>query len=1371
MSGNVNAQTLTTFSDWRKQVNVIVKEFDQSNGLPVISVSDLIIGEDGYIYIASSSGVSRFNGERFDLISSNKFPQLRSDRIEHLFAAADSSIWLIDEQGFFNRWKKGKLQTFSDLNDDISRPEWILRVSKTATAWVRNNYSLKYFKEEHGFSESIETSNGKIIDFLPVHSNLVFYLTSKGLYSFDVEKYQEKLVIPVHQIPFDITGTGLWETNLQEIAGGRIVLYNATHLMIYDINSTNKRIFKLPTEITTTPVSLLEVNYSQLLLHTYNGHFDLDLETGEFKKYKATSTLEVDQLTYNTNWLGNRLYIAKCTVDYAGEVIYTCGDNSRITEAVQDQEDNLWLSVAGKGIVRISISLIKILNNENGLKGENIYSIVEDTNADIWLASYETGIHKISNKRIDFWKGHSTELNNILMRGIYEKNDGTMVAASWDGGLYTYSNRENLWKPFLINDSLILVQSEAFLEDDERNFWIGTRKGLYRSLSGSNRFETVYTNSGIPILRVQVMEQTSDGTIWFGTHGGGLFVTAKGIQKVDFSGLQGELSIRDIKSESDSVLWIATEKKGLIKASINENKTIEHYQVLDQKDGLSSSGIHRIIEDDFGFLWLSSNQGIYRISKNELDDYLDHNKSTSLWIQQLTEDDGLPNREANGGINSSGIKTKNGEIWFPTQKGVAIIEPGLFFDKNPYKTTEIFISEITTPDSTYLGFAETEFKLESGSRSFRINFDLLHFTNPETIELEYQIEGEGVTNHWQTLADSRELTISNISPGTHFINIRISGVPNYIHEGAVFKLDIPYFFYEKNWFKVLIMMGVLAVFMFLLYINVHRAKIREEELNRKVFERTQSLHQQKIQTEQALKTIQEQSKQLERLNETKTDFFINIMHELRTPLSLIKGPLEMLKSASNTKNIDQDLQLLLIERNSNYLNEMVDRLLNLMRMEIGEFMGEAEIFNLSEFAKHQFSQFQSSIDLEDKEFVYKELTNAAYIRASVLSVEAILNNLISNSIKYTRPGDHIEVIVDKKDNTCMLEVRDTGIGIEKDELNFVFDIFYRAKNHGSASGSGIGLSVVKKIMNQLNGKVLITSEVNKGTSVRLVFPSAGNKALSSKSLETYSTKSFNHTHHESLDDKRTEITESHITQHSDKPHILIVDDNEDLRLFLISLLKDRYQVFACEDAISALTFLHQNSVDLIVSDLMMPEISGIEMTRKIRETESLKKIPIVFLSAKETEQSITGALSAGAQVYLTKPIQNRILIAQIEALLSREKRIEHQTKPTTLQDAFFAEVNELILRHLSDSTLNIDSIAEVLHMSRSTLYRKWKKCSPISLNDYIIETRLKEAIRIIQTKDYTFAEASAVCGFSEPAYFSQVFKKVYGCTPSEYFRE
>lgn len=1359
----------SSHSTWNKEQRFTTQIFTQQDGLPVISLTDIVQGADGYLYISSSGGVSRFNGSDFETISTQKYPQMNSNRIRFLETSPDSSIWMIDEQGFFSRWWRGQVFTYDSLYSSEVQSEWGIRTSQSGSVWINDLETFMLFdRVSKSFVEKLQLPDTKIYNSLPISDSLIFILTNEGLFEFSKEELS--LRVPIDKIPFDpeVQSFFYLNTNLSQLSPFEITMADSGALGLYDIRSREYRLFPFSDELESTPPTVQKVNQTELLVSTLNGHFDLNTQTGRYEQFQGSKGEQMWGIEYDPLWKGKRLYISENAVHYGNQKIFEVESDERIAQSVQDKEGNLWLAVAGLGLVRLTPSPFTTLSSETGLQSDNTYSIIEDKKGDLWVSGFEFGIHRISDNNITWWTNHNSGLKNNLARSLYELRNGKILAGFWDSGLFEFDG--DTWKELRLNDSLLLGQAESFFEETDGSFWIGSRGKLFHKETNNTFYSEVFTTLGNSVPRVQVITKDSRNRIWFGSHGSGLLIKNNRILKpVRFQELDPQPKIRDLYFQTPDTLWLATETNGLIRAILDESGNINSFHLLTEKDGLPDIGVHRILYDRFGFFWLPTNQGIVRIQLTSLNEYLDGNTQI-LWSETFKEDHGLPIREANGGTQSAGLVTSDHTIWVPTQKGIVIFDPADFLSRNPYKSTEINISGIQSEERTYELFGESGLKLQADERSLIIHFDLVHFSNPKDISIEYRFPGLG--SSWNLLSKDRELSITNLPPGTHQLETRLANVPESLFPVTSFEIRIPPFFYERTWFYVLLFGIVSSIIAALFWDTKRDALKREKILNERVLERTKLLNQQKEETEKALNTVHKQAKELEKLSEARTNFFINMTHELRTPLTLIKGPLNLLQDASRKHNIDQEEQLALIDRNSTRLNNVVDQLLDLLRLDADPNPSVLRKIELVSCIRTHASQFLSSEDLIGKELSIPEDSQKYYIIANPDACSLIVNNLISNAIKYTNEKDKIELNISETQDSIVLEVKDTGIGISERDMEFIFDPFYRSELAAEKQGSGIGLSIVKNFIERMGGKVEISSQLGSGTQISIFFPKPTSEALDTYSLYKKESKTLSEEHVGSKDISIVPDQSEAKPDIRNKPTILLVEDNKDLQVFIRRLLEQDYSIRIANNGTEALSVLHETNPELIITDLMMPGMDGISFIRELRTLKAYTLTPVIILSAKKSEQSVTEGLLSGAQVYLSKPIDNKILLAQIESLLEREKRIKDLDKADLKKEEtpeLMIQIEEIVLRHISDPDLSVASIASTLHMSRPTLYRKWNEIADVSINDYITQTRLTEAISLIRKKKYSFAETSIICGFSEPSYFSRVFKKHYGVTPSQYF--
>lgn len=1354
----VVAQEKTT-NEWNSVPNIIVETFNQEDGLPVVSLTDLEMGADNHLYIASFGGLSRFNGSQFELINSENYPNLPSSRIKYLRASPDSAMWIFDETFNVSRWKKGVLSTYGLINGEGDRAWWLFKVAPNGTAWAINNERASVFNEKNGFTELTFPLKNSLIDFIPSSDTTAWVLTEDGFYSFNTDNLTSIIDFP-NPLASNSNIAGIEQ--LKIFSDGLIAGFTTNCVFVFDPKTNKSHLYNFAEVLEEGIILIVEKSPNKLLLRTPDRTFEFSYSSDHLSLENSFSGIS-SPITNATRFnLKAPLIDSFNRVFYNEHELYDPGQ--LITASVNDKEGNLWINVSSIGLQRVSLNPFTTFNKENGLMGNNIYSVIEDENSTVWLTSLDGGVSSISDSTIHNWDIDANNPNPPIIRSIFKAKNGDIIAGVIDGSPRVF--RQNMWKDYPLNnsrDESFGSTALSFLEAKEGDFWVGTRSRLLMKKSDSNFFKNMTVDDMHEIPVVQTINQDSNQTIWFGTSGNGLFRYREEIEHFRVFNDESSFSVRDILVENSDTVWLATQQRGLIRVVLDNFGNLKSHASLSKSDGLPDIGVHRILKDYYGYFWLTSNQGLARVSIQSLNDFLDDRRE-SIWIQNFSENDGLPIREMNGGVHSSGTITNKGFIWVPTQNGVVRFNPGNFFGINPYEQTELYVSKISTTNRAVSLYGESVFSLAKGVRSVTLSINTLHYSNASELSLEYQIPSLGID--WQKLESTNQINIANIPRGTHSVSLRLFGIPSDMHEISTFKLIVPAFFYEQIWFISLVFFSLIIGIGGLFQWKLSASKRREVILEERVANRTLELEEQKIQLEKALYSVKEQAKKVDKLNEEKTNFFITITHELKTPLSLIKGPLGLLKDANLYNSINRQEQLETIERSSIQLDNFINNLLELMQLQESEKFSTISAINLSSFIRLRVAEFNTSELLKGKKLILIAADESVIVHCDIRLLHMVVSNLISNSIKYTRIGDLIELKITRIEDNIIFEISDTGIGIKKEDLPLIFDPFFRSSIPKKVKGFGIGLSVVKQSLERIGGNITIKSKVNEGTKISVFFPIVKHDLPIKDEIER--------------PDSPIELNETlkHIDTASrqDTPHILLVEDNKELRNFYEQFLSLYFKITSANDGEEALVKLATIVPDLILSDVMMPRIGGLELVKRIRENPAFTQIPIILLSAKREEKNITDSLRAGAQVYLTKPVDNHLLLAQITALLNREKRVQRleavsKTNYTQKDQVFVNSVDNLILRHLSEPTLNVQAIAEALHMSNSTLYRKWKKISGTNLNEYILKKRLTETISLIQEKGSSFSEASGICGFTDPAYFSKVFKRHYRVTPSQYFKD
>ena len=508
--------------------------------------------------------------------------------------------------------------------------------------------------------------------------------------------------------------------------------------------------------------------------------------------------------------------------------------------------------------------------------------------------------------------------------------------------------------------------------------------------------------------------------------------------------------------------------------------------------------------------------------------------------------------------------------------------------------------------------------------------------------------------------------------------------------------------------------------------------------------------------------LMELSRQLEENTRAKLDFFTNVSHDLRTPLSLVAGPLEHV--LEGPLQDDQKETLLLARRNVDILRRLVNNILDFRKIESGNMPLTLYRFDLPSAVKEWMSGFEGT-----SRFIHYDGAQSLEVEADMRLLECILFNLLGNSIKHTSPGGEITVSVQQEGADAILTVKDNGEGIPREKLPYIFDRFYQAGKH--TSGTGIGLALVKGIAELHGGSVSVESVPGEGATffIRIPILHEGAEILESRDAAEF-TERFQDVYRAadtSLEEAASSVTES------DRPTILVVDDNSDLREFIGTLLQGEYRIIKASDGKEALDKATRELPDLVVSDVMMPVMDGLELCKSLKGQFSTSHIPVILLTAKSLEEQRAEGYDSGADAYISKPFSEKVLLSRIGNLLkSRILLKEHyletgESASRPQENDFLSRFRAKVQEHISDENLSVEQIGSEIGLSRVQLYRKVKALTGYSPVELVRITRLKAAAEMLKTTDKTISEIAYAVGFGTPSYFSKCFKELFGRQPGE----
>ncbi|MFY0696233.1 MAG: response regulator [Balneola sp.] len=1315
-----------------------IRQFKVQDGLPINSIKYISHHTDGFLYLATYDGLVRFDGVRFITFNTFNTPEIKSNRIEWIGEGENGYLWFTDTEDRLYGYKDGLIKQIN------------LQGKKALKITQLDNGKMLVAAEDQFFIQK-QGTDFDVMDELPVQKKILnSYLFDKNeLYVFyDDGLYVWKEGVLSKMLTSDellISANSIF--NLTKTQEGVIwALTNQSELLRITNNETQKLYRYKGSDFQFW--DLLDTE-SRLIISTRIGYLQLDKDSGEISDYK----IGIKQQNYfeDKAWkvfdeglvtkIGNSIFIDSKELLQA---------RANISFLMVDREGSIWVATNGDGIYQIKRKKMITIGNDKVQGLRNIYSMWEGIDG-IWATSFNQGLHQIRENSYQFWTQSNSGLTEKFFRSVFENNQGEVWAGNSD--LWKFENKR--W--IKIDNDTFNTRIDAIFEDSKKRFWVGTSSGLFKK--EGNSFSPFKDVDGESIESVASIKERDTGEIVVATLGQGLarFGDDKKLHFITTdNGLNSNL-IRDFHFTSDDTLWVVTEDKGLNRVIYDDNGDLSQVHSITVNDGLVDNSLHRFIEDGLGYIWINSNKGIMRIQEQNLNDYADGN-SAYLWVSVFTEEHGLMNIEGNGGSINAGMITSDGKLLFPNQAGIVYTRPEWHLDSKFEKITNPIFEEIHFSESTINLLSQQQVTLPKGDRSVQVKFTLPYLSSSNGLNLEYYIEG--VYDEWQQVGEERTAIFTYLPAGEHHLQLRGGFNDGLGFRTSTLIISVPPYFYETEWFYLISFIGLVGAFIGGFQFLLARSKNREKKLNELVNKRTNEL-------KSALNEV-------EHLSEARSQFFTNFTHELRTPLSLILNPLdEMLDESKHITSTNRD-SLEMMRRNARKLKELVNKLLDVSKLNSDEISFKYQKIELVSASIKILSQFDQEFKRKEIKFSFDtDLSNPTII-LDITALEHILVNLMSNAIKFTPQQGIISVSIGENEGYVLLTVKDSGTGIPKNEIDRVFDPYFQGDSTVSkAGGTGIGLALVKGLVEHMGGEISVDSTIGEGTEFRLKFVPGDDHVTKRDSLIDSTEE------HLELDiGETTEQLSDVVLPKSEQiddalPKVLLVEDNPDFREYFAQVIASVYTVETAENGEEGLEKLATFKPEIIVSDIMMPKMDGYEMMKNIRAEENFKTIPFIFLSAKDSAEDVEKGLNLGADIYLSKPIENNILLTQIKVLLRRERLLKETSNilVEARQQALVKEVKEIIHRHLGNPDLSVDLIAESLSTSSATLYRNWKKVSELSINKTIAKMRFDEALKLIREEELNITEASYVVGFREAAYFSRAFKKEFGLSPQEYLKK
>lgn len=1019
-------------------------------------------------------------------------------------------------------------------------------------------------------------------------------------------------------------------------------------------------------------------------------------------------------------------------------------DGNIINDVYVDNEQRIWLSNYPTGItVRnnqyTNYNWIKhSIGNRQSLVNNQVNSIIEDSDGDLWFGT-SNGISLYDSKQKQ-WRSflssfnHGLKNQNRIFITLCEVSPGIIWAGGYASGIFQITKKNGNIEYLTPAQSFHLnVRADKYIRDIKKDRYGCIWSGGYYNLKCFNlktRQGRLYPGLG----SVTAIEEKDSTSMWIGTSTN-LFLLDRNSGKYHEIPLPGGATyIYTLHQEDNGLLYIGTSGSGLFTYDPVKESISAHYHTGNSP--LVSNSIYVILPTKDGNILMSTENGISIFSP------------TNRQFRNWTRGQGLMSTCFNAG---SGVLRANGNTVFGSTDGALEFPPPniempktgdshmIFSDFRIFYQT-VYPNDPNSPLTKDIDQIE-KLNLKYMQNTFSIRVSSINYDYPSDILYTWQLEG--FYDGWTTPSDEGTIRFTNVAPGTYTLRVRsVSKEDNkHVLQERILKITVAHPVWLSFWaICIYVLTIILATYVIFRLHSMRREKKASDE---------------------------------------RTRFFINTAHDIRTPLTLIKAPLEEIQQKENLSEESQ-ANMLTAMKNVDTLIRLTTNLINFSKANVYSSSLRISEHELNTYMEGIYHAFYSYAEAKQIKLDYKSNFEYQNVWFDKEKMDSITKNLISNAIKYTPAHGEVHIITRHDKDNWSLEITDTGIGIPAKEQKKLFKLHFRGSNaiNAKITGSGIGLMLVWKLVRIHKGKISIESVENKGTRVKVIFPQ---KQFRSQQVPTETVQQEN----------VVPVSPSAVSPHTYKDQyrqhvqnaqrILVVEDHDDLREYLSHTLSEAYQVETCTNGKEALKIIPEFKPDLVLSDIMMPEMRGDELCSAIKNNILTSHIPVILLTALNDEKNIVEGLETGADKYLIKPFNIGILKASIANILTnrallRSKYAEMELHndsisinySNTLDQQFLEAVKETITENLDNSGFNVESLCASQNMSRSSFYNKLKALTDQAPADYIRLIRLKRAAQLLSEGQYNISEISDMTGFNDVKYFREVFKKYYKISPSGY---
>lgn len=1268
--------------------------------------------DNGFLWFGTKDGLNRYDGYNFKVFRNEPGNEnsLGSNFIRCLYQF-DDHLWVGTDTGLFRY--NDKTESFKLIGSTKDQPVLDIEGDSNGNLWFIASGNL------HKIALSQKNPREEVFDqfytsFITTNTEGEVFVSSSDLFYQYIPQNNSFKKIDL-------------EENEKGIKDLIITTINAHSKDSIFIGTKNKGAL-LYNRKTSTITPLLKENENPLFVREFlmkdskelwiaseSGIFIYNLGNGTYQNYKKN---------YNNP--------------------YSLSDNA-IYSLVLDREDGVWIGTYFGGVNYYPKQYTPIERyfprvGENSISGNAIREIKKDSFGNIWIGTEDAGLNKLDPGTGNFQNYSSVRNDGILshynIHGLLPRNDELWIG-TFEHGLDIMDIKTGKIKHHfgtasheggLRSDFILYIY-----ETRNKDVYVLTSSGIHRYKPETNSFELV---EGFPeVYHYTTFIEDHQGVLWAGTYWDGLFyynpkTNDKGFYRFERNNKASLSSnvINGLFEDSKHNLWVTTEN-GLNKFNQKE-KNFHRYTT---ENGLPSNVTYSILEDNDSNLWISTSNGLVEFNTNEQE------------FKIFTKSNGLLSDQFN---YSSAFKDKNGKMYFGSVNGLISFNPDNFIQNNYHppiyitniqiNNQDVSVKKENSPLDTSITFSQN-IKLNNQQSTFTLEFASLSYTVPEMTTYWYKLVG--INDNWIPIGKNHQVSFNELPAGDYTFKVKaLNSHGVWSSENSSLEIEIlPPFLTSKFAYAIYILLLILIIFYLLRYYH----RYNRDKNNRRI---------------QQLENNKEKE-----IYQAKIEFFTNIAHEIRTPLTLIKSPLEKLLNLKY-KSMEVPKNLGIMERNTSRLLDLVNELLDFRKTEMKHVKLSFVEVNISQLIEETFIRFSQLINEKSIQFhITKQEDIYAFVDEE--ATRKILSNLFSNAIKYCEY--QVQVHLEKTEDHFKIIVKNDGDKIPLELKQRIFEPFFRVPGETKKSGTGIGLSLAHSLAELHHGKLFINSNNISLNEFVLQIPLHQDNEF----------KAFKN--------KPKEVMESEeIVRKFDKGAslILVAEDNAELADFIFNELSENYNVIVASNGKEAWKAICTYEVDIVLSDVMMPFKSGIELCKEIKEDIDKSHIPVILLTAKSALNAKIEGLESGADAYISKPFSLNHLQVQISNLLQNRKSIigHFNSSPlahlkslslATGDKTFISKLDQKIDENLKDPNLNVEMLARHMNMSRSTLYRKIKDISNLSPNELINESRLKKAAYLLKTSNLKIYEISEKVGFKSQSSFGRSFQKQFKMTASDFIEK